>query len=179
MTGEKTLNLVLKMLEVFVKIQENIRISILKRRLRNLSKKENFKSEIKAMNENLQDGLSQLENKQARSVKLCDNIRWELEAKNAPKLSSNWKTEYAKSNNIWIIYTDDINQNILAVLRTLSNLQKRIYEKLYTKETTSKAATTEFLGKIPDRKKISNEDFNLCKAETSLDEISKSLFSNK
>ena len=47
------------MLEVFVKIQENIRISILKRRLRNLSKKENFKSEIKAMNENLQDGLSQ------------------------------------------------------------------------------------------------------------------------
>ena len=59
MTGEKTLNLVLKMLEVFVKIQENIRISILKRRLRNLSKKENFKSEIKAMNENLQDGLSQ------------------------------------------------------------------------------------------------------------------------
>ena len=59
MTGEKTLNLVLKMLEVFVKIQENIRISVLKRRLRNLSKKENFKSEIKAMNENLQDGLSQ------------------------------------------------------------------------------------------------------------------------
>ena len=26
----------------------------------------------------------------------------------------NWKTEYAKSNNIWIIYTDDTNQNILA-----------------------------------------------------------------
>ena len=63
------------MLEVFLKIQENIRISILKRRLRNLYKKENFKPEIKAMNENLQDGLSQLESKQARSVKLCDNIR--------------------------------------------------------------------------------------------------------
>ena len=30
----KTLNLVLKMLELFLKIQENIRISILKRRLR-------------------------------------------------------------------------------------------------------------------------------------------------
>ena len=58
-TGGKTLNLALKMLELFLKIQENIRISILKRRLRNLSKKENFKSEIKAMNENLQDGLSQ------------------------------------------------------------------------------------------------------------------------
>ena len=57
-----------------------------------------------------------------------------------------------------IIYTDDINQNILWVLRTLSNLQERIYEKLYTKVTTSKAPTTEFLSKIPNRKKISNED---------------------
>ena len=78
--------------------------------------------------------------------------------KNAPKLSLSWKTEYAKSNNVWIIYTDDINQNILSVLRTLSNLQERIYEKLYTKETTSKAPTTEFHSKIPNRKKISNED---------------------
>ena len=42
-------------------------------------------------------------------------------------------------------------------LRT-SNLQKRIYEKPYTQETTSKAPTTEFLSKIPNRKKISNED---------------------
>ena len=49
-TGEKTLNLVLKkMLELFLKIQENIRISILKRRLQNVYKKENFKPEIKPM----------------------------------------------------------------------------------------------------------------------------------
>ena len=34
--GGKTLNLVLKMLELFLKIKKNIRISILKRRLRNL-----------------------------------------------------------------------------------------------------------------------------------------------
>ena len=33
-------------------------------------------------------------------------------------LQKNWKTKYAKSNNIWIIYTDNINENILAVLRT-------------------------------------------------------------
>ena len=39
-------------------------------------------------------------------------------------------------------------------------------EKLYTKETTSKAATTKFLSKIPSRKKISNEDFNLFEEET-------------
>ena len=37
------------------------------------------------------------------------------------------------------------------------------------------APTTEFFSKIPARKKISNEDFNLCEAEISLDEIIKSL----
>ena len=92
---------------------------------------------------------------------------------------SNWKTEFPKSNSIWIIYTDDINQNILVVLRTLSNLQKEIYAKLYIKETTCKAATTKFFCKISNRKKISNEYFNLCEAETSLDEIIKSILSNK
>ena len=57
-TGGKTLNLVLKkMLELFLKIQENIRISILKRRLQNLYKKENFKLEIKPMTEYSQDEL--------------------------------------------------------------------------------------------------------------------------
>ena len=38
---------------------------------------------------------------------------------------------------------------------------------------TSTAATTEFVGKVSNRKKISNEHFNLCEAETSLDEIIK------
>ena len=65
-----------------------------------------------------------------------------------------------------------INQNTLAILRTFLNLQK--YEKLYTKQTST-AATTEFLSKIPNRKKISNEHFNLCEAEISLDEIIKSV----
>ena len=46
--------------------------------------------------------------------------------------------------------------------------------KLYTK-WTSTAATTEFVCKIPNRKKISNEHFNLCEAEISLDEIIKSI----
>ena len=121
------------------------------------------------------------ENKQAKSVKLRANIRWDLEGNKLLQifLQSNSKTKYVKSNNIWIIYTDDLNQNILAVPRTLSNLQKRIYEKLYTKETTFKAAATEFLSQIPNRKKISNEDFNLCEAEISLDEIFKSIFSIK
>ena len=63
-----------------------------------------------------------------------------------------------------------INQNIL---RTFLNLQEN-YEKLYT-EQTSTAAATEFLSKIPNIKKIFNEHFNLCEAEISLDEIIKSV----
>ena len=51
----------------------------------------------------------------------------------------------------------------------------RFYEKPNIKETTSKAETTEFFSKILNRKKIFNEDFNLCEAETSLDEIIKSI----
>ena len=58
------------------------------------------------------------------------------------------------------------NQSILATLLTFSNLQKNFYEKLYTKQTTSKTATTEFISKIPNRKKISNEEFHLCEAKT-------------
>ena len=46
MIGGKTLNLVLKMLERFLKIQKNIRISILKRRLRNLYKKKTSKQKL-------------------------------------------------------------------------------------------------------------------------------------
>ena len=60
-----------------------------------------------------------------------------------------------------------INQNILAILRTFFNLQKKIYEKLYTKQTST-TATTEFLSKIPNRKKLSNEHFNLCETKISL-----------
>ena len=36
-----------------------------------------------------------------------------------------------------------------------------------------------FLEKIPKRKKIPNEDFNLCEVEIPLDEIFKSIFSEK
>ena len=40
---------------------------------------------------------------------------------------------------------------------------------------TSTAATTEFICKIPNRKKISNEHFNLFEAEKSSNEIIKSI----
>ena len=65
--------------------QENIRISRLKRRLRNLCKKENFKSEIKPMIKNLQDELYTLESKQAKGAKIRANIKWDLEGKKCSK----------------------------------------------------------------------------------------------
>ena len=46
--------------------------------------------------------------------------------------------------------------------------------KIYSKRTST-AATTEFICKIPNRKKISNEHFNFCEAEISLDENMKSI----
>ena len=61
-----------------------------------------------------------------------------------------------------------IHHNILAMLRTFLNLKKKKYQKLYNKQTST-AVTTEFLSQIPKRKKMSNEQFNLCEAETSLD----------
>ena len=48
---------------------------------------------------------------------------------------------------------------------------KKLYGTVYTKEATSKAATTEFLKKNSHRKKVINEQFNLCEAKLSLDEI--------
>ena len=63
-----------------------------------------------------------------------------------------------------------INRNILAILRTFLNL-KKTYQKLYTKRTS----TAEFVRKIPNRKKISNEHFNICEAQISLDEIIQSI----
>ena len=65
--------------------QENIRISRLKNRLRNLYKKQNFKPEIKLITKNLQDELHQLENKQAKGAKHRSNIRSELEGEKNSK----------------------------------------------------------------------------------------------
>ena len=117
------------------------------------------------MIENLQN-----EHKQAKGAKLCVNIRsWR--AKNSPKLSSKylkdriWKIKQYLNYILMII-----NQNILAILWKFLNLQKK-YETLH--QCTSTATTTEFAWKIPNRKKISYEHFNLCEVEIFLDEIIK------
>ena len=63
-----------------------------------------------------------------------------------------------------------INQNIPAILRAFLNLSKKKKKKIYIKQkSTATTTTTEFLSKIPDRRKISNEQFNLFQAEISFD----------
>ena len=78
-----------------------------------------------------------------------------------------WKTEYSKSNNIEP-YTDDNKSKYSSNTRAFLNLQTIFYEKLYIKQTST-AATNEFLSKIPKRKKLSNEHFNICEAAISWD----------
>ena len=64
--------------------QEN-RISRLKKRLRNLYKKQNYKLEIRPMINAFQDELYLLESKQAKGAKIRANIRWDLEGEKCSK----------------------------------------------------------------------------------------------
>ena len=68
---------------------ENIRLSRLKTRLRNLYKKEKFKSEIKPIIENLSDKLYQLENGHANGAKLHANIIFDMEGEKCSKIYFN------------------------------------------------------------------------------------------
>ena len=68
-----------------------------------------------------------------------------------------------KNQTIFELYNDDNKSKYSS--------NKKIM-KLYTK-CTSRAATTESVWKIPNRKKISYEHFNIYEAEMSLDETIK------
>ena len=84
-----------------------------------------------------------------------------------------WSAWNMKSQTIFGWYIDDNKWKYSSNPKDILKPEKKIM-KLYTK-WTSTAATTEFVCKIPNRKKISNEHFNLCEAEISLDEIIKSI----
>ena len=79
MSAGETLNLVLKrMLELFLKVpplKKILEFQNQKKKTMKLVQKENFKPKIKAMIENLQNELDQLENKQVKGAKLRANIR--------------------------------------------------------------------------------------------------------
>ena len=77
-----------------------------------------------------------------------------------------------QNETIFELYTDDNKSKYSSNPKDiLKSAKKKICEKLI--KQTSTAATTEFVQKIPNRKKISNEHFNICDAEISLDEIIK------
>ena len=82
-----------------------------------------------------------------------------------------------KNQTIFELYTDDNKSKYSSNSEDILNSAKKIM-KLYTK-WTSTAAITEFVCKIPNRKKIFNEHFNLCETEISLDKIIKSTNSEK
>ena len=68
------------------------------------------------------------------------------------------------------LYTDDNKSKYCSNPKEILKSAKKKNEKLYTKETTSKAGTAKLFSQIPNRKKISYKQFNLCEAKTSLDE---------
>ena len=77
-----------------------------------------------------------------------------------------------KNQTIFELYTDDNESKYSINPKSILKSAKKIMN-LCTK-WTSTAATTEFVCRIPNRKK-NNEHLNLCEAEISLDEIIKSM----
>ena len=72
-----------------------------------------------------------------------------------------------KNQTIFELYADDNKSKYSSNPKDIPKSAKKI-KKLCTK-WTSTAATTEAVCKIPNIKKISNEHFNLCEAEMSID----------
>ena len=99
---------------------------------------------------------------------------YQLEGEKCPKTFFEvLERQNMKNQTIFKLYTDDNKSKYSSNPKDILKSAKKIM-KLYTK-WTSTAATTEFVWKIPNRKKISYEHFNLCEAEISLDEIIKSI----
>ena len=146
--------------------QRYIRISRLRKSLQNLCKKENFKPEIKSIIKNLQDELSQFQNKQANGAKPHAKIKWELEGEKCSKpffkvLESRNIQNQTQSK----LYIDDNKSKHSSNSTDILKSAKYFYKKLYNKETSPKTVTNKFLSKISNRKKISNEKFYLCEAK--------------
>ena len=159
---------------------ENIRISRLKKRLRNLYKKENYNPKIKPMINAFQDELYHLEAKQANGAKIRANIRWDLEGKKCSKTFFKvLERQHMQNQTISELYTDKQNSIYSSDPNKILNSAKKFYESLYSKENVSKEAIDEFLNKIPVKKQISREHFDLCEADIPLDEIYKAIDSQK
>ena len=130
------------------------------------------------MIENLQDEFYQLQNKQAKGAKLRANIRWELEGEKCSKTFFKVLERQNLQNQYLSYILMIINQNILAILRAYSNLQKKSMINFTPRRKLPNLLLLNFLAKFLT-KKIFNEQWNLCEAKTSLDKIIKSINSEK
>ena len=63
------------------------------------------------------------------------------------------------------LYTDDNKSKYSRNSKDNFKFEKKFFEKLYSKETTSKFSATKFFSKSPNRKQIFNEQFNLCEVK--------------
>ena len=86
------------------------------------------------------------------------------------------KSENVQNQTLYELYTDDNESKYSNNPKSIFKSSKKNYE---SKKPTSKAATTEILTKISSRRKVSNGKFNLCEAKISLDEIIKSINSQR
>ena len=144
--------------------RENIRISRLKKRLRNLYKKENFKPEIKPMINNLQDELYILESKQAQDIKIRANIRWDLEGEKCSKMFFKvLERQNMQNQTISELYVDDKKTKSVSNTKDILTSAKSFYDNLYTKENVSKSAMNDLLTKIPNHKKYLMNILNFVK----------------
>ena len=93
-----------------------------------------------------------------KGSKLRANIRWELEGKKCSRTFSKvLERQTLKSQIISELYTDDNKSKYSRNPKDIFKSEKNIYETLYTNETTSKGAITEFLAKfVTERKYLMN-----------------------
>ena len=114
------------------------------------------------MIENLQDELCRIENKKVKGAKLRANIIWEVEGEKCSQIFLKvLEIQNLQNQTISGLYNDDNKSKYSRNPKDIFKSPNKFYEALYTKEATSKAVTTEFLTKVPNRKKIFNEQFKL------------------
>ena len=79
-----------------------------------------------------------------------------------------------QNQTIFELYTDDSKSRYSSNPKDIKSekKKKKNHENFYTKWATT-ASTTESVQKISNRNKISNEHFNICETEISLDGIIK------
>ena len=128
--------------------KENISISGLKKRLRNLYKKENYKPEIKPTINTFE--LYLLESKQAKGTKIRANIRWGLEGEKCSKTFFKvLERQNMQNQTISELYTDVEKSKFSSNPNDILKSAKNFYENLYTRENVSKSAIDELLNQTP------------------------------